>query len=319
MLLAGWLLAAGMVALLVTQFARWTPRGTATAVQAVTPYLLGAAFPLGAAALVARRWTLSAASLAIAAVFVGLAWPLRFPPSQPDAADGATTLRVFSANLLYSNGRTADVVDVIDGLDVDVVTFSEYTPEHAGTVRASPLADSHRHRVEHPTSSEGGTAIWSRYPITAVPAPASYFDWTAVRVGTPEPVVVMAVHVISPLVSFHRWRYELGELAAVDVGNRVPVVMIGDFNGGYWHPRFRELLDAGWTDAHIVTGDGFSNSWPTDVEPVPPFTRLDHALVDDDLVVLDIDDVDVPGSDHRGLVVDVAVAATAGLGGAQET
>ena len=43
----------------------------------------------------------------------------------------------------------------------------------------------------------------------------------------------------------------------------------------------------------------------------PPFVRLDHALVNDGLAVLDVDDFDVPGSDHRGLVVTVQRAAPA--------
>jgi endonuclease/exonuclease/phosphatase family metal-dependent hydrolase len=41
---------------------------------------------------------------------------------------------------------------------------------------------------------------------------------------------------------------------------------------------------------------------------VPPFTRLDHALVNDELVVRDVRNVVVPGSDHLGLVVTVVAA-----------
>jgi hypothetical protein len=35
--------------------------------------------------------------------------------------------------------------------------------------------------------------------------------------------------------------------------------------------------------------------------------RLDHALVGPGVVPTAIDDIQVPGSDHRGFVVDVAV------------
>ena len=38
----------------------------------------------------------------------------------------------------------------------------------------------------------------------------------------------------------------------------------------------------------------------------PTFVRLDHALMTDGLVATGIDDIDIPGSDHRGFVVSVA-------------
>ena len=88
-----------------------------------------------------------------------------------------------------------------------------------------------------------------------------------------------------------------------------PRMLVGDFNAGYWHPAFRELLDDGWHDATQVTHRGFSASWPNDWFVVPPFVRLDHVLVNERLVVLDTHDVDVPGSDHQGLFVTVVAAA----------
>jgi hypothetical protein len=36
--------------------------------------------------------------------------------------------------------------------------------------------------------------------------------------------------------------------------------------------------------------------------------RLDHAVVDDGLVVAAVDDVEVPGSDHAGFVVTLLPA-----------
>jgi endonuclease/exonuclease/phosphatase (EEP) superfamily protein YafD len=66
------------------------------------------------------------------------------------------------------------------------------------------------------------------------------------------------------------------------------------------------VLSRGWRDAHEVLGRGWSASWPTDL-PGPPLVRIDHALVSGSVVVEGIVDVEIPGSDHRGFVVSVAV------------
>jgi len=65
------------------------------------------------------------------------------------------------------------------------------------------------------------------------------------------------------------------------------------------------LLDGHWRDAHEAVGRGLSTSWST-LGLVPSFVRLDHALVDHRLVVCDVADFTVTGSDHRGFVVTIA-------------
>jgi endonuclease/exonuclease/phosphatase (EEP) superfamily protein YafD len=93
--------------------------------------------------------------------------------------------------------------------------------------------------------------------------------------------------------------------------------MTGDFNASWWNPEFRGVLrDGGWRDAHQVVGHGLSCSWPTEKWHAvfrlhPPFVRIDHALVNDGLVVLDAENFHVPGSDHLGLVVTVQRARSA--------
>src|SRR5690606_25218056 len=91
-----------------------------------------------------------------------------------------------------------------------------------------------------------------------------------------------------------------------------PAVMTGDFNAARWHPQFRAVLASGWRDAHELLGRALRPSWPIG-HPVlrVPFVRIDHALVTDDLVVTDVRDVRVAGSDHRGLIVTIAPSAPA--------
>lgn len=150
--------------------------------------------------------------------------------------------------------------------------------------------------------------IWSRFPIVEHEPLASFNDSIVLDVAGPDGNVrLVAMHLPTPIVDFIAWRNELATLADIGRGADDPTLLIGDLNSTYWHPDFRALLDAGFVDAHIAEGSGFSTSWPTDWR-IPPFVQLDHALTAGGLVSTDVDDLDVPGSDHLGLVVTVAPA-----------
>jgi endonuclease/exonuclease/phosphatase (EEP) superfamily protein YafD len=297
-----------MVALVGTQLAGWSGTRTVAIVQALTPYVLAAAFPLAAAAVVARRWPLAAVGVAVAIALVVLIWPLRFPKAEPAPRLDAVPLRVFNGNLFHENDRTADVVDTIIPFDADVLTFTEYTAEHAARLLASSLADTFPHRIEYPEPLAAGSAIWSRYPITETATPRSRFRSIGAVVDAPDPIALYVVHPPSPLVNLNQWHDELERLASFRTAPGRPAMVVGDFNASYWHPVFRALLGAGWRDAHQQLGRGLSNSWPANLARLPPYVRLDHALVDDLLAVVAVDDVDIPGGDHRGLLVDVALS-----------
>ena len=102
---------------------------------------------------------------------------------------------------------------------------------------------------------------------------------------------VIVIHTQSPTVHHGDWLADLEKLATITVDG--PTVMTGDFNASWWHPEFRAVLGTTWRDAHIAVGRGLSCSWPTDQWHAifrwhPPFVRLDHALVSDQVALLDV-------------------------------
>lgn len=308
--IVGWASAAVMVALVITEVVGWTGHRYVAALQSLVPYVLGLSFPLAAVAIVTQRWALGAVAAAVAVSLVVLCWPLIHPPAQPAAAEGATPLRVFHANLLYLNTRYDDIAAAVGDVGADVLAFSEYTPGAAAALAASPLGDEYPYRIEHRHEMARGTAVWSRYPVTDFEPPATKAAAVLVRVESPDPVVVLAVHVTSPLISTHDWTAELRNLDVAPLRDDEAVVVVGDFNAAYWHPRFRDLLGRGWRDAHQSLGRGFSTSWPDDVGPFPNFVRIDHALLNDHAVATAVEDVRIPGSDHVAFVVTVVPAAS---------
>jgi endonuclease/exonuclease/phosphatase (EEP) superfamily protein YafD len=306
-----WVAVAAMVVLLVTQLVGWSRSKYIVTLQAATPYLLALSLPIAAVAIRAGRWILgSLAALGLVA-FVVLSWQLRFPPQQPSAPAGARPLRVFHGNLLWFNGRTAEVAPTLAGLDVDVLAFTEYTQAHAGGFYVGPFAEHFPYRIEQPEPKAGGSAIWSRFPLTQIAAPPAIYLSTAAIVEAPEPVTLYVVHPPNPLIDLDDWLRELAGLATLAAAAMPATIVVGDLNATYWHPPFRRLLTAGWRDAHQLAGRGFSCSWPADKSWLPPFLRLDHALVSRSIVVIGVDDVDLAGSDHHGLVVSAAVDSSA--------
>jgi endonuclease/exonuclease/phosphatase (EEP) superfamily protein YafD len=310
-----WFAVTGMA---VTAVMPWIGRigwRSATAMRSLMPWSALSAGPVAVGAVLTRRWRLAAVSGTVGVAGAAMAAPLVRRRPQPPVDHAARPLTVIHSNLLYINRRVPDVPATLAQFDADVVTFSELTTSHAAHLRRSSLAASYPYRVELPARYASGTALWSRYPLKERMSTRTKHHTVVVDVELPGgPVRVIVLHTQSPISHHGQWEHDLEQLAMLTVDR--PAVMTGDFNAAWWHPEFRQLLAHGWRDAHIELGHGLKCSWPTDRwHPVfhlhPPFVRLDHALVNDGLAVLAVDDFDVPGSDHLGIVVTVQRAAPA--------
>ncbi len=287
-----------------------------TAIQSLMPWAALSAAPLALRAAATGHRRLAIASAAVGAAGAAMARPLLVRRPQTAVDPESRPLSIVHANLLYINHRVADVPASLAPLDADVITFSELTPSHAARLHASALAAEYPYRIELPARHASGTGLWSRYPVTERVTARTKHHTVVADVAAPGGTIqVIVVHTQSPIDHHQQWLSDLDRLGALPVDQ--PAVMTGDFNAGWWHPEFRRLLSrGGWRDAHIAVGRGLSCSWPTDQWHLafrwhPPFVRLDHALANDGLAILDTVDFDVPGSDHRGLLVTVQRVARA--------
>lgn len=304
--LGAWTTVAGIGAILSTQALGWAVTPFVVVTQSLTPYLGVVVVMVALGALWTRRLVLVTVAAAIGVGIAVLGTPLAFPGERPDPVDGAAGLEVASMNLLFSNDRIADVIEQTDGLTADVIVFTEYTEQHQAALLASAVAERYPHRTDRAGPRGDGVAIWSALPVEVAEHPDTSSTSIDVTVRGPDgPVRVVAVHLETPLDDLESWGHDLR--AAAEIGRTAdgPMLLIGDFNASYWHPDFRRVLDAGLVDAHTAAGSGFSTSWPT-TWPVPPFVRLDHALTTSGLVATDVEDFDIPGSDHLGMSVTVA-------------
>ncbi len=302
-------LGVGLVGLvLITQAIGWSGTRLLAVAHALTPYLAVPIVFVVVLALSRRKLLQATVATAVGFGIAALGTPLAFPDRQPQPVAGSAGLDVAALNLWYRNTHVDEVARGLGELDADVIVFSEYTPDHQSVLTSSALAAQYPHRVERNGDRPTGVAVWSRWPLSDNGILDTYHSSHDVTVAGPDgDIRIVAMHMVTPFDDFDGWQSDLAVARTIGRTTDGPTLLIGDLNSSHWHPDFRQVLDAGFVDAHAAMGSGFSTSWPID-RIVPAFVRLDHALTAGGLVSAGVTDLDVPGSDHRGLLVSVAPA-----------
>lgn len=299
--------AAGTVAVVAMFSDR--PINPLIALASFVPLLLTVTLVAALICLVFRRWIL----LAISAVLIGLGATVISPLylANGQEADGPS-VRVMQANLLFGAADPVSLTESVRAEAVDVLTVQELTETLAGRLRDQGLEDLLPYHYLMPDENGGGGAgIYSRFPLTDMRELDGYYGPTnlTAQVQFSMPFEILAVHpgpayVTPPDV----WTSELRDLrdamASAAAGDR-PVVVSGDFNTTYTHKQFRELLDAGYSDAADQLGMGIVPTYPTD-KSFPAIIGIDHVLTHG-AQSTSLERIVIQGSDHHGLVVDVAV------------
>ncbi len=306
MTLLGWAAVGVLLVLCATQwigFDAWRPLAI---VQSLSPFAFMCAVPIGVVAALSGQWAMTIACVVVLATLLWLVVPAVLA-RQPHAA-APPELRVAFGNLLAENHRAQEAMEVMAGTDADVLVLVEFTPMMAASLEHRCGAE-YPHRVDHARPHPGGIAVWSRLPFSSGHTVGGASDRPSVDLhmtlaGTP--LRLVAVHTEPPTMRARNWTRELREIAEL-TGERTPTILLGDFNASRWHPSFRRLLAHGWCTAHEWTGHWWRGSWPTAGKPAPVFIRLDHALLRDGVTPTGVEELALPGSDHRGFVVGVRV------------
>ncbi len=300
-----WVALVAMIGLCLTQWFGIEGSTPVTALQALTPWVLLWAFPIALMATTFGRYPLALTALVPLATLLALSYPIVFHGGAPSADGDSPHITVAYANLLYSNTTPEQAAQTLLGADADVLVMVELaTAVHAAVVDAAS-AGGYPYRAEHIDSGAGAIGVWSRYPITSggvVEVEQRPTVDVLIDVGG-RSVRMLGVHPYPPTHNAAGWSAQLNSIGQRAAGSTIPTIVVGDFNAARWHPSYRALLATGLRSGHEVLGQGWSGSWPMDrgVLP-PPFIRIDHALFGDGITPVAMDDVDVPGSDHRGFV-----------------
>ncbi|MFD4292527.1 endonuclease/exonuclease/phosphatase family protein [Rhodococcus sp. NPDC058505] len=255
--------------------------------------------------------------LAVAtAVAAGAAWT-QAPLYVHDAGSGANPergLTVLQANIEFGKADPESVVAQVRSRGVDLMTVNELTVTAMDGLTASGLDELLPYRYVRPAASGAdGTGIWSRYPLSEqVQHPGFAMAALSARATLPggDSLTVLAAHPVPPWPRHQTpiWADELDRLHGILDGLRTDadtVVMAADFNATWDHAQFRALLGDGVRDAAEQAGSGVLRSYPAD-RWLPPLLSIDRILVAGARAT-DVGVVDLPGSDHRGVLARIMV------------
>lgn len=281
-----------------------------------SPYLSLAAFAGLLAAVSCRRFLLALAVGAVVAVTLAIqvSW---YYIERPSKILAHHDIRVLSANLRFGEADPSFVVAFAED-NADVITVSELTAEEVQRLKEAGIDKSFPYAQLVPAEGAGGIGLWSRFPIRGLSAPRHRgVLFPAARLQVPglrfEPLVA-SVHIYSPVAydsdTVDTWR---GEMSSAKVqletfartAGPAAVIIGGDYNSTPDMRQFRDLLTNGFRDAVEQTGSGFAPTFPSNTW-YPPVITIDHVLTRN-ASASTVRTVEVPGSDHRALLVTVKV------------
>jgi endonuclease/exonuclease/phosphatase (EEP) superfamily protein YafD len=266
---------------------------------------LAATTVLLAALALRRRWpafVALAAAGTISASAVAPYLPLR---SAEPAAAAAGRIKVLTVNISFRQFSARRLLELVREADPDVVVAQELTP-YAAQVLAD-LDKSFVHHFKLPADGPYGIAVWSRLELETV-APFALGRQPAIEARVRGPggaFTLLGVHLNAPTSPRRAAARdaELVELARRGSASEGPLVVAGDFNITPYSPLFQDWLAASdLTDTRRHRTP--SVSWPA---VLPIFgIPIDHVAVSRDFAILSHRRLPNFGSDHYGVLVELA-------------
>jgi endonuclease/exonuclease/phosphatase (EEP) superfamily protein YafD len=288
-----------------------------TWINAFTRYVYLPSYLCLAWAVWMRRWGLSLVAFTIVGFHV--VWMLpdvvrdrRFDmPSQAVASTGeeSQTVRIFFANVLATNHDFGPLWSEVEQADPDIVVLAECTSFSDRSLRRTPAMAEYVDSNVRRRSQIGEVRVYSKLPIEAESQ-----LWVADRVVQKVDVAVngqtlRVIGIHAPRPQLRAWYDYFGfwqRMVPLLTAEPGPVVIVGDFNATQ-HSRVYEQLEAGGLrSAHEDRGRGYATTWPNKRWLLPPI-RIDQAFLSQDVECLAIAEGQGVESDHKPLVLDIAL------------
>jgi len=264
-----------------------------------------------------ESWKAWAALTAVVVLALGLHVRWIMPQFTGDAAQPSADgfrFQVMTLNLHRGEAEPARVVETAAIERVDLLVLEEVTPATLAELEKLGLAEAYPHRAGKPAAGAAGTMVFSSFPLSGAERLDTRHGSWAVDVATPRGQVrVYAVHPRPPLGDADDWRKDLKVLLEAAEDDRELDLVVGDFNATPEHDELRALADdADLHSAAELVNAGWSPTWADHREqsflkvPLPPLVQIDHVLVGRSMTATELETFSVDGTDHRGVVAEVA-------------
>jgi endonuclease/exonuclease/phosphatase (EEP) superfamily protein YafD len=274
---------------------------------AFTPLAVAAGLAVAVIALVLRQRAPAMVAALLALVLVAFIAPRAL--GGPTGAKGGSgpTLRVLTVNLFQRPGAAERLVALARRTHPDVISLQEVTAPVARALRRAGLGDVLRNHIVEPRITGWGSALYANRPLEQVPAVRDGAVAARMRISGAPPLELRTVHPLPPRTpdAVSVWQHYLRALPPATPTGAVRI-LAGDFNATLDHAELRDVIGRGYEDAGERIGSGLEGTWPSNRD-IPPAITIDHVLADARCGIRSYRVLKVQGSDHRALLVDIAL------------
>jgi endonuclease/exonuclease/phosphatase (EEP) superfamily protein YafD len=229
----------------------------------------------------------------------------RLPQRQPMPT---RAVRIAAANVRGGTTSPRSTAAALAGRDADVLVMVE------GRTVISLEVQAVTDLPERVVAAE--LRVWSRWPLTRLPATPPITDGKLLRVRIDHPDGAFVLHVVhAPNPLYEATFRQQEDLAAHLVDNilaeQLPVVLIGDLNMSDRTEGYRII-------AREMRDAMRAGSWPEDTYQLHVWRvlmlRIDHLFVPKGWCAAEPMAFEVPGSDHRGIEATIGPCPAGGSG-----
>lgn len=241
-------------------------------------------------------------------------------------------LRVTTANIYYKNSQAEALTGAILDTKADVIVIPEWQPErlmlerlkqggyeialhHAATgthgigviVRRGLKVDAQL--VESPVFGP------CRMPLATVRVRYHSSFVTVVGVHVPPPIPACEETTDPTITSIGEWIQDGRLIHSIGAGRAGDsVIVAGDFNAFSFNVALKGLVERGLVDTYADTESGYGPTWAP-FSWLPSLFRIDYIFSSGRFSAISSHTVELPGSDHRAVVSDIAIKEEIGLTG----
>lgn len=276
------------------------PFGTVTALVALTIAVPPA---LSRGRLAAASRTVAASAAALLALHLIWIAPLFLGPHA--RAEGTARLTVMTQN--FETGDPPTFERVLQKARVDVLVVCDAGPAQFEAAVSSANRVGLHHQIV-----DGGTAVFSRYPVESTRITDGGSSRTVRVSGTPIGNLTLYTLHPAPAYDTQKWASDFRKIQATisDAPARASIV-VGDLNATLDNTPLRRITSIGYRDAVTQVRAGWRATWPINGSrrllgvPVPAVLPIDHVMTSHDLSVTQLRFIELPGADHSGIVTEI--------------
>jgi endonuclease/exonuclease/phosphatase (EEP) superfamily protein YafD len=314
-----WLVTIGLAIFAILRFAYHDGAHLLIWINAFTRYVYLPAYACLLVAVWKRRRWLALASAAIVSCHLYWMAPdfvrgrgiASVPSTGVGDAKPKKKIRIFFANVRLENRERGAMLREIRDANPDVVVLVEFWAWWRNAVVHSPLMADYPYGNGLSPEHAGGNSvnIFSKLPLKSETS-----EWVAGRcveiikisIGS-QSLQVVGLHAPRPM-QFRDNDYNgyWSRVIPLLIGIGRPLVVVGDCNATQYSHVYQQLKAGGLRSAHEDQGRGYATTWPNGEYPVPPI-RIDQAFLSHEVECLGISEGRGLGSDHKPLILDIAI------------